>query len=86
MSNPIYNGFFLPNRSSIGPYTNCPTDIPIKKEDKEREICATVVFRSAAIAGNPGKYMSIEKGPIADKLPSIKIKKNFRLPFIIRSR
>ena len=31
------------------------------------------VERSAAIAGNPGKYISMEKGPMADKEPRIHI-------------
>jgi hypothetical protein len=31
------------------------------------------VCRSFAMAGKPGKYMSIEKGAMADRKPSIKI-------------
>lgn len=31
------------------------------------------VFRSVAIAGKPGRYMSIENGAIADRNPSIKM-------------
>jgi hypothetical protein len=31
------------------------------------------VCRSLAMAGKPGRYMSIEKGAMADKNPSIKI-------------
>lgn len=45
----------------------------MKKLDKERETSAVVVFRSFAIAGKPGRYMSIENGPKAVRLPSISI-------------
>ena len=78
----MYNGLFLPNLSSNGPYNNCPTEMPIKKLERESATRATVVCRSAAIAGNPGKYISIEKGPIAESIPSITIIKNLFLPFI----
>lgn len=50
--------------------------MPIKKEDKESMTDATVVFNPFAILGNAGKYISIDKGPIADNSPNIKIKKN----------
>src|SRR5437868_14609991 len=63
--NPTYKGLLRPNLSSNGPYINCPTEIPIKKLDNESETVATVVFKSFAIAGNPGRYMSMENGPIA---------------------
>ena len=56
--------------------------MPIKKLDKERDTLPTVVFRSAAIAGNPGRYISIENGPIAESIPKISIIKNLLLPFI----
>lgn len=83
MVSPAYKGFLRPYLSSKGPYNNCPNEIPIKKLDSERETCATVVFKSAAIAGNPGKYISIEKGPMADIIPRITINKNFFLPFMV---
>ena len=45
----------------------------MKKLERESDTCATVVLRCAAIAGKPGKYISIEKGPMADKTPRIRI-------------
>lgn len=56
--------------------------MPIKKEDKESMTDATVVFNPFAILGNAGKYMSIDKGPMADKSPKIKIKKNWGCFFV----
>jgi hypothetical protein len=70
----MYKGFFLPKRSSNGPYNNCPTEIPIKKLDSESVTCATVVCRFFAISGNAGKYISMENGPIAVSIPSIRIR------------
>lgn len=58
--------------------------MPIKKLDSERETCATVVFRSLAIAGKPGKYISIENGPIAESIPNTSIRKNLLLPFMLQ--
>ena len=78
----MYNGFLRPYLSSNGPYNNWPTEIPIKKLERERATCATVVCRSAAIAGKPGKYISIENGPMADSIPNITIIKNFFFPFM----
>ncbi|GEO11425.1 hypothetical protein SAE01_39210 [Segetibacter aerophilus] len=80
--NPKYKGLFRPYRSSNGPYNICPNEIPMKKLESDNEIFATVVCRSAAIEGNPGRYISIENGPIADKRPNIKISLNFSLPFM----
>jgi superfamily II DNA/RNA helicase len=37
------------------------------------------------MSGNPGKYISIEKAPIAESNPKVKIVKNRSLPFIIAS-
>jgi hypothetical protein len=42
-----------------------------------------VVCKSAAMAGKPGKYMSIENGPIADSSPNISMRKNLLLPFML---
>lgn len=75
-TSPKYKGFFRPNLSSKGPYSNWPMEIPIKKLDNESETLAVVVCRSSAIAVNPGKYISIENGPIADKVPRMRIVKN----------
>jgi hypothetical protein len=77
---PAYNGGLRPKRSSSGPYKNCPNEIPIKKLDNERATCGTVVFNAAAMAGKAGRYISIEKGPIAESNPNIRIVKNFCLP------
>ncbi len=73
---PTYNGFFLPNRSSKGPYKNCPKQMPIKKLESESDTLEIVVFRLLAIAGKPGRYISIENGPIADNKPSMSIQRN----------
>ncbi len=48
--------------------------MPIKKEDNESVTVATEVFNPVAIEGNAGKYISIDKGPIADINPKIKIR------------
>ena len=56
--------------------------MPIKKLESERPIFATVVCRSAAIAGKPGKYISIDNGPMADNMPNISIVKNLFRPFM----
>lgn len=78
----MYRGFFRPKRSSKGPYNICPADIPIKKLDRDNEIFETVVCKSAAIAGKPGRYMSMEKGPIAERSPNMSISLKFFLFFI----
>src|SRR4051812_18474511 len=70
---PAYKGFFLPNRSSRGPYINCPSPVPIKKEDKESDILVTVVPMDLAMSGKPGRYISMEKGTMAVKRPSNKM-------------
>ena len=54
----------------------------MKKLDKESEIVATVVSRSFAMSGNPGRYMSIENGPIAESNPKIKTSKNLLVGFM----
>jgi hypothetical protein len=58
--------------------------MPIKKLDSESETWATVVLRSLAIAGKPGKYISIENGPIADNIPKTSMRKNLLLPFMLQ--
>ena len=78
----MYKGRLRPNLSSKGPYNNWPADMPIKKLERERPTCATVVCKSAAIAGKPGKYISIENGPIADNSPRISMVKNLFLPLM----
>jgi hypothetical protein len=50
--------------------------MPIKKLDKEYPTTSTVVPKSFAIAGKPGRYISMEKGPIADNNPRIKTNVN----------
>ena len=45
----------------------------MKKLLNERETFAAEVERSLAIAGNPGRYMSIETGVNAVRLPRISI-------------
>jgi hypothetical protein len=36
------------------------------------------------MAGKPGKYISIENGPIADSIPKTSIRKNLLLPFMVQ--
>lgn len=79
----MYNGIFLPNLSSKGPYNNCPIETPMKKLETESDTFEIVVARSSAMAGKPGKYMSIENGPNADKSPNVRIAKNLCFPFFI---
>lgn len=57
-------------------------DIPIKKLDSDKDTCATVVWRLAAILVNAGRYISIENGPIAVSIPRISINLNLFFPFI----
>src|SRR5579872_1624357 len=73
---PTYSGPFLPNRSSNGPQINCPKQTPIKKLDKEYETVCTDAWRLAATPGKPGRYISIEKGTIADNNPNRSININ----------
>jgi hypothetical protein len=56
--------------------------MPMKKLDRERETRATVVWREAAMEGKPGKYISIENGPIADNSPKISITENLSFTFM----
>lgn len=57
--------------------------MPMKKLDNERETFATVVCRSLAMTGNPGRYISIENGPIADSVPNIMIIKKYLFEVIL---
>ena len=50
--------------------------MPIKNVANDSETFGTSVPKSKAIALNPGKYMSIEKGAKAAKEPSIIINKS----------
>ena len=67
----MYNGFLRPYLSSKGPYSNCPAASPTKKLDSDSETCAVVVWNDLAIAGKPGRYISIENGPRAVSAPNI---------------
>lgn len=67
----MYKGFLRPNLSSSGPYNSCPAAKPIKKLDSDSETWAVVVWSDLAIAGKPGKYISIENGPSAVSEPNI---------------
>src|SRR5262245_50352348 len=79
MQSPAYKGFFLPKRSSSGPYNNCPKEMPMKKLDNERVTSATLVCKPFAMSGNAGRYISIENGPIAVSKPSIVMSWNLLL-------
>jgi hypothetical protein len=48
--------------------------MPIRKLDSDSITCATVVFRPFAIFGNAGRYISMDKGPMAVSSPSIRIR------------
>ena len=82
----MYNGLLRPYLSSKGPYNNCPNEMPTKKLESERPILATVVCRSPAIAGKPGKYMSIEKGLIVESAPRIRMMMEYCLRDIERCK
>ena len=71
----MYSGLLRPKRSSSGPYNNCPADIPMKKLDRDSITCSRVVCSDRAISGNPGKYISMENGPIAVSEPRMRISK-----------
>lgn len=58
--------------------------MPMKKLDKESETSATVVPRSWAMAGKPGRYMSMEKGPRAVSVPKIRMREMYFLRVIKR--
>jgi hypothetical protein len=58
----------------MGPYNSCPTDIPMKKLDKDNVTRATDVCKLLAISGKAGKYMSIDNGPIAVRKPNIRMR------------
>jgi hypothetical protein len=44
---------------------------PTKKLAREYDTMSTEVSRSSAMAGKPGKYISMENGPIAESNPRI---------------
>ena len=48
--------------------------MPIKNEERDSITEDTVVLRSFAMAGNAGKYMSIERGPIELNNPKMRIR------------
>ncbi len=56
-----------------------PSAKPMKYADTENETLAIVVFKSCAICRKAGKYISMENGVIAFKIPSIRIRKKFFL-------
>ena len=55
---------------------NCPAEMPMKKLDRDRVTFAMVVDNDRAMSGKPGRYMSMEKGPMAESSPSIRMTKN----------
>jgi hypothetical protein len=74
MNRPTYNGFFLPYLSNRGPYISCPKEMPIKKEERESITEDTGVFKSFAMVGKAGKYISIESGPMELNNPRIRMR------------
>lgn len=45
-----------------------------------------VVFKSLAIAGKPGRYISMDNGPIADSNPRISISNDRLVLFMVKIR
>jgi hypothetical protein len=80
---PAYKGFFLPKRSSKGPYKSCPAEMPMKKLESESVILDTVVCKLVAMAGKAGRYISIDSGAMAVRSPIIRI--TLKLKFIFLS-
>jgi hypothetical protein len=48
--------------------------MPIKKLDSDSITCATVVCNPFAIAGKAGRYISMEKGPMAESNPRMRMR------------
>jgi hypothetical protein len=48
--------------------------MPIKKLDSDSITCAIVVFNPLAISGKAGKYISMEKGPMAVSMPRMRMR------------
>ena len=61
----MISGRRRPQRSLSGPQTSCPAASPIRHVVSESCTCASGTPRSAARAGNAGRYMSSDSGPIA---------------------
>jgi hypothetical protein len=51
--------------------------MPIKNPLNDRDTSEAEVDKSSAIAGNPGRYISMEKGLNAVRPPSISIKETY---------
>ena len=59
--------------------------MPIKKPLSDKDTLEAEVARSFAMAGNPGKYMSIENGVKAVRLPKIRTNEKKR-DFVIQKK
>ncbi|GAA3335050.1 hypothetical protein GCM10020358_01740 [Amorphoplanes nipponensis] len=68
---PAISGRRRPHRSLSGPQTSCPTASPIRHVVSDSCTCASDTPRSPARAGNAGRYMSSDSGPIAVTSPSM---------------
>ena len=70
----FYNHILFGGIALLTGWTQFNSNWRNKKLDKESITFDTEVFRFLAIAGKAGKYMSMDKGPIAVNNPSISIK------------
>jgi len=57
--------------------------MPIKKEESDNITDATVVFKLLAMSGNAGKYISMDKGPIAVRKPRMRMRCNLFSDFAV---
>lgn len=57
--------------------------MPIKKLESDSVTSEMVVFKLLAIAGNAGRYISIDKGPIAVSSPIIRMDLNFMFEVLL---
>lgn len=54
-------------------------EMPMKKLDSDNITRATVVFNPVAMAGKAGRYISIEKGPMAVSSPRMRMRLKYLL-------
>jgi hypothetical protein len=68
---PTTSGIFLPRTSLTGPATTWPTEMPMRQAVRVSWTWEGVLSISPLIAGSAGRYMSMARGPIADRAPRI---------------
>jgi hypothetical protein len=69
-SRPVTRGRLRPNASESGPITSWPNARPPSIPVSVSWVAESEAFRSAASAGNAGRYMSMVIGPSAMSAPS----------------